>query len=166
MFGGGDCWPTYGVLVSMVRFSNYLNYSYLSNHFWVITPLELSELYPVTVGGPSFIYPPTSYCVEIFFDCRIRTWPYFVKNYISDKSDRVTAASQLNEGLEAISQFGKTWQISLPWINFFHYWFHYNMTFYQTHILHWLWIIQLFLNLILSKFYGLNLILYLPGNHR
>ena len=30
---------------------------------------------------------------------------------IPDKSDRVTAASQLNEDLEAISQFGKIWQI-------------------------------------------------------
>ena len=30
---------------------------------------------------------------------------------IPDKSDRVTAASQLNEDVEAISQFGKIWQI-------------------------------------------------------
>jgi len=30
---------------------------------------------------------------------------------ISDKSDRLTAASQLNDDLVAISQFGKVWQI-------------------------------------------------------
>ena len=36
---------------------------------------------------------------------------YTLLKIIPDKSDRVTAASQLNEDLEAISQFGKIWQI-------------------------------------------------------
>ena len=40
---------------------------------------------------------------------------------IPDKSDRVTAASQLNEDLEAISQFGKIRKkTDLPLIKLFH----------------------------------------------
>ena len=52
--------------------------SYLSNRFIrVVTPLESSDLYPVTAGVPQgaiwspfiqFIYPPTSYCGETFSD--------------------------------------------------------------------------------------------------
>ena len=96
--------------------------SYLSNRFIrIVTPLESSDLYPVTAGVPQgAIWSPT------LFNLYIRLLPTVVKHslivgyaddhtllkIIPDKSDRVTAASQLNEDLEAISQFGKIWQIT------------------------------------------------------
>ena len=46
MFDGEDCWPAYRISVSVIRFSDCL-----SNHFIrVVTPLELSDLYPITAG--------------------------------------------------------------------------------------------------------------------
>ena len=104
--------------------------SYLSNRFIrVVTPLESSDLYPVTAGVPQgAIWSPT------LFNLYIRLLPTVVKHslivgyaddhtllkIIPDKSDRVTAASQLNEDLEAISQFGKIWKrTDLPLIKLF-----------------------------------------------
>ena len=105
--------------------------SYLSNRFIrVVTPLESSDLYPVTAGVPQgAIWSPT------LFNLYIHLLPTLVKHslivgyaddhtllkIIPDKSDRVTAASQLNEDLEAISQFGKIWKrTDLPLIKLFH----------------------------------------------
>ena len=77
-------------------------------------------MYPVTAGVPQgAIWSPT------LFNLYIHLLPTVVKHsliigyaddhtllkIILDKSDRITAASQLNEVLEAISQFGKIWQI-------------------------------------------------------
>ena len=95
--------------------------SYLSNRFIrVVTFQDSSDLYPVTAGVPqgSIWSPP-------LFNLYIRQLPTVVKHslimgyaddhtllrVISDKSDRLIAALQLNDDLKAISQFGKVWQI-------------------------------------------------------
>ena len=77
-----------------------------------MTPLESSDLYPITVGIPQgAIWPP------ILFNLYICLFPTVVKHslivgytddhtllkIIPDKSDHVTAVSQLNKDLEAIS---------------------------------------------------------------
>ena len=95
--------------------------SYLSDRFVrVVTSQDSSDLYPVTPGVPQgAIWSPP------LFNLCIRQLPTIVKHslivgyaddhtllkIISDKSDRLTAASQLNDDLVAISQFGKIWQI-------------------------------------------------------
>ena len=57
------------------------------------------------------IYPPTSYCGVRHSLIVGYADDHTLLKIILDKYDRVTAVSQLNEDLEAISQFGKTWQI-------------------------------------------------------
>ena len=95
--------------------------SYLSNRFIrVVTFQDSSDLYPVTAGVPqgAIRSPP-------LFNLYIRQLPTVVKHslivgyaddhtllrVISDKSDRLIAALQLNDDLKVISQFGKVWQI-------------------------------------------------------
>ena len=92
--------------------------SYLSNHFiQVVTPLKSSDLYLVTVGVPQgAIWSPP------LFNLYIHQLPTVVKHFLvvgcaDDHTllkiipECVTAASQLNNNLEAISQLGKLWQI-------------------------------------------------------
>ena len=86
----------------------------------MVTFQDSSDLYPVTAGVPQgAIWSPP------LFNLYIRQLPTVVKHslivgyaddhtllrVISDKSDRLIAALQLNDDLEAISQFGKVWQI-------------------------------------------------------
>jgi len=86
----------------------------------VVTSQDLSTLYPVTAGVPQgAIWSPP------LFNLHIRQLPTVVKHFlivgytddhtllkvISDKSDCLTAASQLNDDLATISQFGEVWQI-------------------------------------------------------
>ena len=51
----------------MIRFSSYVFESYLLNCFIrVVTPLESSDLYPITVGVPQgAIWPPTLFNLYI-----------------------------------------------------------------------------------------------------
>ena len=85
-----------------------------------MTPLESSDLYPVTASIPQgSIWSPTLFNLHI---CLLSTVvkhslivgyadDHTLLKIIPDKSDNVTAVSQLNEDLETISQFGKIWQI-------------------------------------------------------
>ena len=95
--------------------------SYLSNHLIrVITHLESSYLYPVTAGVPQgTIWSPPLFNLYI---CQLSTVvkhslivgyadDHALLRIIPDKSDHVIAASQLKDDLEAISRFGKIWQI-------------------------------------------------------
>ena len=82
--------------------------------------MESSDLHPVTAGVPQgAIWSP------LLFNLYIHLVPTVAKHclivgyaddhtllkIIPDKSDRFTAASQMNEDLQAISQLGKTWHI-------------------------------------------------------
>ena len=74
------------------------------------------DLYPVTAGDPRGLFGPLLCSICTY----IRQLPTVVKHslvvgyaddhtllkIIPDKSEHVTAASQLNDDLEAISQFG------------------------------------------------------------
>ena len=105
----------------MIRYVFRLFESYISNRFIrVVTPLESSDFYPVTAGVPQ----GAIWSLPLF-NLYIHQVPTVVKHslvvgyaddhtllkIIPDKSECVTAASQLNDDLEAISQFGKLWQI-------------------------------------------------------
>ena len=90
--------------------------SYLSNQYiGVISPLDSSELCPVTAGVPQgAIWSPP------LFNLYIRQLPTVLKHslivgyvddhsllkIIADKSDRITAASDLNCDLTALYHFG------------------------------------------------------------
>ena len=108
-----DCLLICIVLVFVIRLSVCLNLIY---QIKVVTPLESSDLHPVTAGVPQgAIWFP------LLFNLYIHLLPTVVKHclimgyaddhtllkIIQDKSDRFTAASQMNEDLQAISQFGK-----------------------------------------------------------
>jgi len=79
--------------------------------------LESSDLHPVTAGVPQgAIWSP------LLFNLYIRLVPTVAKHclivgYADDHTllkiipDRFTAASQMNEDLQTISQLGKTWHI-------------------------------------------------------
>ena len=139
-----------------------------------MTSQDTSDLYSVTVGVPQgAIWSPP------LFNLYIRQLPTMVKHslivgyaddhtllkIIPDKSDRLTAAFQLNDDLVAISQFGKIWQIK----------FAPNKTFSLLISLkcdllscpHPSLIMDdiLFLRPVQLKFWGLSLILRLHGNH-
>ena len=86
----------------------------------MVTSQDSSDLYPVTAGVRQ-----GGYLVPSLLNLYIHQLPTMVKHslivgyaddhtllkIIPDKSDRLTAASQLNGDLVAISQFGKVWQI-------------------------------------------------------
>jgi len=87
-----SCLLTYKVLVYVIRYITSLFESYLSNHFIrVVTPLESSDLYPVTAGVPqAVIWSPLlfnlyirqlSTVVKHCLILGICRWPYFTKDY-------------------------------------------------------------------------------------
>ena len=80
------------------------------------------DLYPVTAGDPRGLFGPLlcSICVLASFLYTVVKLSLIVGyaddhtllKIIPDKSEHVTTASQLNDDLEVISQFGKLWQIT------------------------------------------------------
>ena len=86
----------------------------------MVTFQDSSNLYPVTAGVPQ-----GDIWSAPLFNLYIHQLPNVVKHFmivgyadghillkiIPDKSYRLTATSQLNDVLVAISQFGKVWQI-------------------------------------------------------
>ena len=95
--------------------------SYLSNRYIrVVTPLDSSHLRRVTTGVPQgAIWSPSLFNLYIHQLPTILK-PSMVMGYaddhsllkiIPDKTDRITAASDLNCDLAALYHFGQSWQI-------------------------------------------------------
>ena len=121
MSGGRAYWLIFGVLVFVIRHLDYLNLIYQTDiRIRVVTPLDSSELCPVTAGVPQgAIWSPP------LFNLYIHQLPTVVKHslivgyaddhsllkIIADKSDHIAVASDLNCDLAALYHFGQSWQI-------------------------------------------------------